>query len=71
MCIPIYQQVLFHSEAFCASVAVGPLMGSPDFGLGVVTVTVALRQLCQLILRGAEGPRLLPDAGRVDNQAVL
>jgi len=44
---------------------------APEFGFGVVALAVALRELRQLVLGGAERPRLLPDARSVDHQAVL
>ena len=51
--LPIYQQVLFHSEALCAAIAVEAVVRPAEFwlaGAAVVAVTVALRQLGQLVL---------------------
>ena len=67
---PVHQQVLLHAEALGAAVAVEAVVGPAQLGL-VLAVALALRQLRQLVLSGAEGPRLLPHARRVDHQAVL
>lgn len=69
--IPIYEQVLLHSEALGASVAVEAVLVPPEFGFGFVTVTLTLGELCQLVLCGAEGSSLLSDTGGVNHQAVL
>jgi len=71
MVSPVYEQVLLHAEALRASVAVEAVVGAALLGSAVVALALALRQLRQLVLGGAEGPRLLPDARRVDHQAVL
>lgn len=68
---PVDKQVLLHPEALGAAVAVEAVVVSPQFGFGLVAVALALRQLGQLVLGGAERPRLLPDARRVNHQAVL
>ena len=64
---PVDQQVLLHPEALGAAVAVEPVVGAALLGLGHVSVALALRQLRQLVLGGAEGPRLLADSRSVDH----
>lgn len=68
---PVDEQILLHPEALCASVAVEAVVGTPVLGLGLVCVALSLRELGQLVLGGAEGPRLFADTRRVDHEAVL
>lgn len=67
---PINKQVLLHPEALCAAVTVGTVVSS-ELRLGLIAVTLPLRQLCQLIFGGAERSGLLSHTWSVDHQAVL
>lgn len=68
--IPIDQQVLLHTEALCPAIAIGAVARPAQLGL-LVPLTLHLRQLCQLILGGTEGPSLLPDSWGINDKAVL
>lgn len=68
--IPIDQQVLLHTEALCPSVAIGAITRPAQLWL-FFTLTLHLRQLCQLILCSTEGPSLFPDSWGINNKAVL